>query len=59
MWVHQVLCSISNGFFKSVCIVRCVMYWFPFVPRTLEAQVPSFGLDQLFDIVHGFLRHLL
>ena len=46
-------------FFKSVWIVRCVLYRFPFVSRTLEAQVPNFASAQLSDILHGFLRYLL
>ena len=49
----------QTAFFKSVCIVRCVVYWFPFVLRTSEVRIPNVGSDQLSDILHGFIRYLL
>jgi hypothetical protein len=41
VWVHRIVCSVSNGLFKSVCIMRCVVYWLAFVFRTLEEPVPN------------------
>jgi hypothetical protein len=51
--------DVKRLFFKLVRIVRCVVYWLPFVLRTSEAPLPNFGSDELSDILHGFLRYIL